>query len=1107
MDFSSVPTTARNHCPEVDISMTQDPPQVDISIPGKVATEVAPQVEPAEENAEEVQLEEQHPLIPAPPEQSFGSRDECFESIQTWARINRFAISTARSYTVNDEVRVIYRCDKSGVYRPHRKDKKDSTKALTEENGTSSKEPATARKPPKGPPKNANKSRKTNCPFKMVLTHNPTTKMWDLVVDEAAHNHAPSDHPSAHYMHRRFTIEQKSTINKWTNAGVMPLKVKNGMMQDKSTPLYANLRAFHNLNYKERQKDRRGEFPLATLIDSLKANGFYYKVKSTLDEETGICHLNAVFFSLPESMKLARNHSFCLFIDATYKTNWFKMPLLHVTGINSTNKSFTIAFCFINTEKEEDFTWALEQVAFLLEPLVPSVILTDKEQALMTAIEKVFPTTRNLLCQWHMGKNLWSHCRPILGDEPYLSFCQAWNFLLVSNNPKQYEKNFQNLAASCSPEVMQYMSKNWIPLADRFVKYLISNVLHFGNVNTSRVESLHAAIKRFLKGANSSMPTTIFDMQAAVKHQLHELVIDCATQKQVHINNLPQVLKKLGGKISHHAIQSAQCLLLSDTGKSPNCPNDCNYESYMGMPCSHRMRKLESEGKSLNPEDFHTQWHLPTTPADTILPPLSQAEANTNEDYEQQFLQEVFERFQKLPTHEKPGYLANFTRLLDQTHSLTQIEDPLEQPHKGRSRGPTKKTKTESARSTKRDPSAFEHQLQKNKVGRPRKVIDPIVVEPPKKRGRPQKVTTTPVGATIVGNKRKQGSGAVKGNKKNKSSDPNSESCSATESENDDLPDIPLEIVTRSGRVINCPSKSGATTVKTTAGKVKSKIDSGNNEAEYLPDAPEAQSNDRGEEELDLPVDGNKEASCGEEALDPRVDGDKAAALSDSDDEEEGNVWKKFNQAHCHYSAVSKPVRHSISKLHEVDGDGHCGFRAAAVSMGDGEEAWREIRKALVDEMDNNEVYKNEVYLSHVSDSIQFARLRSNLNYFRSPARSISNWINFPRHGDLLSDAFKRPVIHISNMITLTYLPLSYGPTTNPPIFVVFLEGKNHYNAFEFEGCIYAAPAISPGWFKWRGEAAIGWEQLIQINHDEWNRRFPQEPAGSPKTIDISEIQ
>ncbi|KNE88608.1 hypothetical protein PSTG_17974 [Puccinia striiformis f. sp. tritici PST-78] len=304
----------------------------------------------------------------------------------------------------------------------------------------------------------------------------------------------------------------------------------------------------------------------------------------------------------------------------------------------------------------------------------------------------------------------------------------------------------------------------------------------------------------------------------------------------------------------------------------------------MDMPCSHRMRKLELEGKSLEPDDFHAQWHLPNTPADTILPLLSQAEANSKEDYEQQFLQEVFERFQKLPTHKKPGYLANFTRLLDQTHSLTQIEDPLEQTHKGRSRGPTKKKTTQSARSTKRDPSAFEHQIPKNKVGRPRKLIDTTVGEPdtsvgdpPKGRGRPRKET-----GPSVGTKRKQVTGTVKGNKKNKRSASKSESGSASETDGmnaSDLPEVPLDIVTRSGRVINRPSKSGATTVKPMVEKEKNESDSDIDSDEYLPDAPQAVPNDCDKEKPNLPVDGDNDRS-----------------LSDSDDEEQGNVWKKFNQ-------------------------------------------------------------------------------------------------------------------------------------------------------------------------------------------------------------------
>ncbi|KNF00267.1 hypothetical protein PSTG_06439 [Puccinia striiformis f. sp. tritici PST-78] len=60
---------------------------------------------------------------------------------------------------------------------------------------------------------------------------------------------------------------------------------------------------------------------------------------------------------------------------------------------------------------------------------------------------------------------------------------------------------------------------------------------------------------------------------------------------------------------------------------------------------------------------------------------------------------------------------------------------------------------------------------------------------------------------------------------------------------------------------------------------------------------------------------------------------------------------------------------------------------------------------------------------------------------------------------------------------------------------------------FKFEGSIYPAPIILPGWFKWRSEAARGWEEIIQITCDEWDQRFSHEAPGSPQILDLSDTQ
>ena len=49
------------------------------------------------------------------------------------------------------------------------------------------------------------------------------------------------------------------------------------------------------------------------------------------------------------------------------------------------------------------YVWALQSFEFVTKPLV---IVTDRELALMSAIAIVFPSTKNLLCIWHVKKNV-----------------------------------------------------------------------------------------------------------------------------------------------------------------------------------------------------------------------------------------------------------------------------------------------------------------------------------------------------------------------------------------------------------------------------------------------------------------------------------------------------------------------------------------------------------------------------------------------------------------------------------------------------------------------------------------------------------------------------
>ncbi|KAL7211540.1 hypothetical protein ACSBR2_014411 [Camellia fascicularis] len=95
---------------------------------------------------------------------------------------------------------------------------------------------------------------------------------------------------------------------------------------------------------------------------------------------------------------LTRSYLNVFVMHYTYKTNKYKMLLLDIIGVSSFNTSFYSCSAFLDKEGEEDYVWALQMFSKILGPIGhPSVIVSDRELALMNAIQVVFPTTKNLL--------------------------------------------------------------------------------------------------------------------------------------------------------------------------------------------------------------------------------------------------------------------------------------------------------------------------------------------------------------------------------------------------------------------------------------------------------------------------------------------------------------------------------------------------------------------------------------------------------------------------------------------------------------------------------------------------------------------------------------
>ncbi|XP_071713567.1 uncharacterized protein [Rutidosis leptorrhynchoides] len=177
-----------------------------------------------------------------------------------------------------------------------------------------------------------------------------------------------------------------------------------------------------------------------------RASGFVYN--STLICDRGTSNeLENLFFIHPISFNIWRAYPHVLIIDATYKTNRYNMPFVEIGGVTSTSKTFCIAFAFIHDEMTVKYEWVLNCLKLTLgECMLPRVIVTDREMALINACRGVFPDAARLLCRWHIRHNIidkWK--RSFKRKVDWTTFYDLWTLLEGSSTLKTYIGYYKQL--------------------------------------------------------------------------------------------------------------------------------------------------------------------------------------------------------------------------------------------------------------------------------------------------------------------------------------------------------------------------------------------------------------------------------------------------------------------------------------------------------------------------------------------------------------------------------------------------------------------------------------------------------------------------------------
>ena len=518
----------------------------------------------------------------APPEAIYSTREDLLTSVKNFAVSQGYVVTIRRS-TANKNV--VLGCDMGGVYY-------DRVGAL------------------EGAKRRKTSTRRIGCPFELYGSY--SNGCWQLKVRNPMYTHGPSD-LSAHPQARKFADNQRAEIGRLSSMGVRPQTIE-AVLRESDASAHFIRRDIYNARMAERVRQLGGRSPVEYLVQQLQNEGSWLHAMQSDD----IGHIRFLMFAHQKSIAFANQYNRVFLLDCTYKTNRYRMPLLHIVGVSPTNKSFSVAFCFMENEEMESYCWALNTFfSFIKRPNPPSVLCTDRDWALLSAIDDQLPDFPHILCVWHLNKNIQAHCKKEFAtNEEYNKFFSLWINLASAPTEEVYNQSKEDirLFLQDKPHIFHYLESNVLLHREKFVVAWTRKWLHLGNAATSRVEGAHATMKRWI-GSSTADILTVFEMvEKSIVAQVNAIDAGLAQDRiftPVFANR--GLFINLVRRVSRYAIT----LLVEQhqrvkrvTKDAPLLPCTNTFTGTMGLPCSHRIAKILQSQSSIQLAEVHPFWRI-----------------------------------------------------------------------------------------------------------------------------------------------------------------------------------------------------------------------------------------------------------------------------------------------------------------------------------------------------------------------------------------------------------------------------------------------------------------------------------------------------------------
>ncbi|KAH1194130.1 Protein FAR1-RELATED SEQUENCE 5 [Glycine max] len=494
------------------------------------------------------------------------------------------------------------------------------------------------------------------------------------------HNHELAKSLVGHPYAGRLTKAEKTLIADMTKSMVKPRNILLTLKEHNANN-YTTIKQIYNARSAFRSSIRGSDLEMQHLMKLLEHDQYihWHRIKN---EDV----VRDIFWCHPDSVKLVNACNLVFLIDNTYKTNRYKLPLLDSVGVTPIGMTFSVGFAYVEGEHVNNLVWALQRFRglFLKRDALPGVIVTDRDQTLINAVKDVFPECTNLLCNFHINKNVKAKCKSLIVQKnawDYVMDC--WGSLTDCPSEQQFDECLKKFEIACAPWPMfvDYVKETWIiPHKEKFVSAWTNKVMHLGNTTTNKVESAHSSLKRLLQNSIGDLCSVWDAMNNMITLQHIEIKASFKTSTHVvgHAWNGLKIVAELE-RVDY-------------AGKNPSSCG-CMVRTTLDPPCACELSKYV--GGCIRLDSIHMFWRRLIFSEQG----LSEPEVGIKD-----VMETIYQKFEELDVC---GKFTLRTKLWEIAHPDQNSMCPP--PAKVNTKRAPKKTTSRNPRSTKRDPSYWEY--------------------------------------------------------------------------------------------------------------------------------------------------------------------------------------------------------------------------------------------------------------------------------------------------------------------------------------------------------------------------------------------------------------